>query len=97
MTYYSTPDGKDPQLWYIARKRAAFKSHLVSYLIVNAGLWLIWYFTGARTYGNSIPWPAWSMFGWGIGLVSHYVSAYHTSGDNSVEREYEKLKQHQTK
>ena len=97
MTYYSTPEGKDPQLWHIARKRASFKSHLVTYLIVNAGLWLIWFFTGARIYGNGIPWPVWGMFGWGIGLVSHYISAYHTSGDNLIEREYEKLKQHQTK
>lgn len=97
MSYYSTPDGKDPQLWYIARKRASFKSHLLTYIVVNAGLWLIWYLTGAHTYGNSIPWPAWSSFGWGIGLASHYASAYHSSGENAVEKEYDKLKQTQNK
>ena len=97
MSYYSTPEGKDPQLWHIARKRASFKSHLTTYIIVNAGLWLIWYFTGARTYNNSIPWPAWSMFGWGIGLVSHYVSAYGSNTSNVVEREYDKLSQKQSK
>ena len=97
MSYYSTPDGKDPQLWHIARKRASFKSHLITYLIVNTGLWLIWYFTGARTYGGGIPWPAWSMFGWGIGLVSHCVSAYTNSGENAVEKEYDKLTQKQFK
>jgi hypothetical protein len=97
MSYYSTPHGKDPQLWDIARKRASFKSHLVIYLLVNAGLWLIWYFTGARTYGNTIPWPAWSSFGWGIGLVSHYVSAYTSSGANAVEKEYDKLTQKQSR
>ena len=96
MTYYSTPEGKDPQLWHIARKRASFKSHLITFLIVNAGLWLIWFLTGANTYGNSIPWPAWGTFGWGIGLFSHYVSAYSSTGENAVEREYEKLKQTQT-
>lgn len=91
MDYYSTPQGKDPQLWHLARRRAAFKSHLITYIIVNAGLWLIWYLTGARTYGNSIPWPAWSTFGWGIGLVAHYAGAYRSGGENAVEREYVKL------
>ena len=93
MSYYQTPEGKDPKVWYLARKRASFKSHLVTYLIVNAGLWIIWYLTGARTYGNTIPWPAWTTFGWGIGLISHYVSAYISAGDNSVEKEYDKLTQ----
>ena len=97
MSYYSTPQGKDPQLWDIARKRASFKSHLITYLIVNLGLWLIWYFTGARTYGNNIPWPAWSSFGWGIGLAAHYASAYMSNGTNAVEKEYEKLTQKQPK
>lgn len=97
MSYYSTPEGKDPQLWHIARKRASFKSHLITYLIVNAGLWLIWYFTGGRTYGSGIPWPAWSLFGWGIGLVSHYIGAYHTAGINPVEKEYDRLTQNHSK
>ena len=97
MHYDSTPQGKDPQLWHLARKRASFKSHLITYLIVNTGLWLIWYFTGARTYGAGIPWPAWSMFGWGIGLASHYVSAYVNTGHSSVEKEYDKLTQNQPK
>jgi hypothetical protein len=93
MSYYQTPEGKDPQLWYLARKRASFQSHLVTYLIVNAGLWAVWYFTGGRTYGNTIPWPAWTTFGWGIGLLSHYVSAYISTGSNAVDREYNKLAQ----
>ena len=97
MNYYSTPEGKDPQLWHMARKRASFKSHLTTYLIVNAGLWIIWYFTGARTYNNSIPWPAWSMFGWGIGIVSHYVAAYGNKAPDAVEKEYDKLSQKQSK
>ncbi|HEX8316154.1 MAG TPA: 2TM domain-containing protein [Flavisolibacter sp.] len=97
MSYYATPEGKDPQLWHTARKRASFKSHLIIYLIVNAGLWLIWYFTGASTYGNTIPWPAWNTFGWGIGLLAHYVSVYSSTGINSVEKEYNKLAQKQFK
>ena len=97
MSYYTTPEGKDPQLWHIARKRAAFKRHLVTYIAVNIGLWLLWYLTGAKNSGNSlIPWPAWTTFGWGVGLVAHYLGAYVASG-NSVEKEYDKLTQKQTK
>lgn len=97
MDYRSTPEGKDPQLWHIARKRASFKSHLTTYLIVNGGLWLIWYFTGGRNDGGGLPWPVWGMFGWGIGLVSHYISAYTNTGENTVENEYNKLTQKQSK
>lgn len=86
-----TPQGKDPRLWRIAQNRASFKSHLTTYLLVNAGLWAIWYFSGGRTYGTGLPWPVWPLFGWGIGLVSHYVSAYHSGGISSVEKEYDKL------
>lgn len=95
MSYYSTPEGKDPQLWRTAQARASFRSHLVTYLLVNAGLWLIWYFTGGRNYGTAVPWPAWSSFGWGIGLVAHYIGAYHSNGPNAAEREYQKLQQKQ--
>lgn len=63
MSYYTTPQDKAPELWEIARKRASFKSHLVAYLLVDDGLWVLWYFTGGRTYGTGIPWPAWSTFG----------------------------------
>lgn len=97
MNYASTPQDRDPQLWEIARKRASFKSHLSTYLLVNAGLWALWYFTSGRYYSTGIPWPVWSTLGWGIGLVSHYIGAYHATGFSSVENEYNKLKQNQTK
>ncbi len=94
MSYDQTPSGKDPQLWNLARKRASFKSHLVTYCLVNAGLWAIWYFTGGNHYDNGpLPWPAWSMFGWGIGIVSHYINAYVSTGVSSVDKEYDKLTQ----
>ena len=35
--------------------------------------------------------------GWGIGLVSHYIGAYHSGGHNAVEKEYEKLTKNQPK
>lgn len=97
MYYGPAPEGKDPQLWQLAQRRASFKRHLVTYVIVNGALWLLWYFTGADRYGSSLPWPIWSTLGWGIGLASHYASAYLTNGPTSVDREYEKLKQNSSK
>ncbi len=83
---------KDPELWELAKKRAGFKSHLATYLIINPFLWGIWWFTGAETGGNmNLPWPVWSTFGWGIGLVFHYLSVYVFHKENAVDKEYEKL------
>lgn len=93
MSYYSTPEGKDPQLWRMAQKRASFKSHLIVYLAVNTGLWILWLITGGKNQDGGIPWPAWSMFGWGIGLLSHYIGAYHSGGADNVEKEYDRLTQ----
>jgi len=89
----NTPEGKDPQLWEIAKKRAGFKSHLYSYLIINVFLWVLWYVRHGNTYQwNNIPWPLWVTLGWGIGLAFNYVDAYVYPKANSVEKEYDKLK-----
>lgn len=92
MDYQPIPEGKDPQLWQLANKRASFKSHLATYVVVNAFLWLLWYFTGGKNYDGGIPWPLWCTAGWGIGLVMHFVGAYVSTGYSSVEKEYDKLK-----
>ena len=94
MSYYQTPPGKDPQLWQLAQRRASFKTHLCAYVIVNLSLWLLWIFSGDRTAGSGFPWPVWPLMGWGIGLASHYVSAYVNTGTGSVDKEYEKLLNH---
>lgn len=92
--YKPAPEGKDPVLWEVAQKRASFKSHLVSYLIVNSFLWALWYFTGRHSDNswNELPWPVWPTLGWGIGLGFHFAGAYIFPQTNSVEKEYEKLK-----
>lgn len=87
------PEGKDPVLWEQAKKRAGFRMHLYSYLIINGFLWGIWYFTQGRYTGwAGIPWPLWASMGWGIGLAFNYVDAYIYPRSNAVEKEYDKLK-----
>ena len=96
MHYQPVPEGKDPQLWQLAHRRASFKKHLATYIIINLFLWALWYFTkGKYDYSSEhrlFPWPVWSTLGWGIGLLFHFINAYVSTGSNSVEKEYEKLK-----
>lgn len=92
MMYEQPPQGRDPRLWDIAKKRASFRTHLTTYLVVNAFFWALWFLTGGKTYGNDgVPWPVWPALGWGIGLVFHYFGAYVNQGHTSIEKEYNKL------
>lgn len=91
-TNKSPTEERDPVLWDIARKRASFKTGLITYLVVNAFLWGIWFFTGSRSGSYGWPWPIWPTLGWGVGVIFHYFRAYvHNEGD-AAEREYDKLK-----
>ena len=98
MQQYSSPSqDKDPQLWHIAQRRASFKYHLSTYIVINAFFWILWYFTDESRTHRGWPWPVWPMLGWGIGLLFHYMGAYVYAKSNAVEREYEKLKRQQEK
>jgi hypothetical protein len=87
---------KDEELWKIAKKRAAFKKHLVTYLIVNGFLWALWYITAGRHTDLDdlyLAWPIWSTLGWGIGLAFNYFNAYHDlDSSTAVQKEYDKLR-----
>jgi 2TM domain len=99
----TVPEGKDAALWEIAQKRASFKNHAIAYIIVNAFLWALWLFTGNQNKSinveewqyNHYPWPIWTTLGWGIGLAFHFAGAYVFPKANSVESEYQKLKNQQ--
>jgi 2TM domain len=48
------------------RKRQELGGHVLAYVLVNGFLVMIWMLTGAGFF-----WPAFPMFGWGIGLAFH--------------------------
>jgi uncharacterized ion transporter superfamily protein YfcC len=60
-------------------KRREFASHLVSYLVVNTMLVVIWAISGAGYF-----WPVWPILGWGAGLVIH---AWITYGQRPITEE----------
>ena len=80
---------QDDALWKIAKKRSTFKISLMIFIVINAFLVGLWFFT---TGPHSYFWPAWAMLGWGLGIVFQFVDAYMTNGLFSEEKEFEKLK-----
>lgn len=95
-------ENKDENLWRIAKKRAAFKKHLATYIIINGFFWVLWFFTSRihdfeEMNGNIVPWPVWSTIGWGIGLAFSYYGAYMDNRENDIMREYKKLKDREGK
>ncbi|MDB5211449.1 MAG: hypothetical protein JWQ30_2276 [Sediminibacterium sp.] len=93
----------DEILWAIAKKRAAFKKQLISYVIVNCFLWIVWFSSGSvwlapgeRLFRYEyFPWPIWVMLSWGIGLAFSFANAYLVNTKNAIEQEYQKLKNQQ--
>jgi hypothetical protein len=65
----------------IARRKVAFIRHAISYLVVLVGLALI----NNLTWGG-YQWWLWVAFGWGIGVVSHFLSAFLYQSGSLVER-----------
>ena len=84
-------EARDPQLLHIARKRASFKYHLISYTIVNGFFWGLWIFTSPGNLENNFPWPLYPMLGWGVGLCFHLAGAYIHPRTTLVDKEYQKL------
>ena len=82
----------DPELWELAKRRASFRTHAITYLVINAFLWILWWVTtdgGDR--GGRVPWAIYPTLGWGVGLLFHYLGAFVFERYNRVEDEYNKL------
>jgi 2TM domain len=82
---------KDDKLWKLAKRRAEFKKHLLTYIVINFLVWGIWIVTGLTRGQLIYPWPMWVTLGWGIGIIFNYIGAYTGYKDNMVQKEYDKL------
>ena len=87
-------EDEELRLRRIAERRAdaklGFRSHLMVYAIVNAGLLAI-----NLTTSPGYLWFVWPMAGWGIGLLAHGFSVYaHADGqrEQMVEKELTRLR-----
>lgn len=78
--------------YYRAQKKVeeikGFYGHLVSYIVVNAGLLTLNLVTSPQEL-----WFFWPLLGWGVGLFFHAMRAFDWSPFFSKEWEARKLKQ----
>lgn len=69
-----------------------FKTHLITYVSVNAGLFAYWALSGGGEY-----WPSWALFGWGIGVAVHGFLVWFgvkRPSEDRVEHEVERIHGH---
>jgi hypothetical protein len=75
----------------IAKEKSDFYIHLVIYIAVNLFLFAQWWFiAGPEVFA----WPVIVLFGWGIGIAAHGITAFRGEGyiEHQAEKEYQKLK-----
>ena len=83
---------REQRLWQIARARTKFQSHALVYLVINAGLWLVWALVPESHQRHELPWPVWTSVFWGFGLVLQGLAAYSSlNSGQRTQREYERL------
>lgn len=77
----------------IAEDKVGFQIHLGIYIAVNLFLIAIWYFT-SFPHGSVFPWFIFPLFGWGVGIVGHFLGVYRggTYMMRKTEMEYQKLR-----
>ena len=87
----------DEELMKIARKqakdKAGFYVHFACYVMVNIGLFIIGYFLEVTDLTDLVPIMSGPLFGWGIGIVAHFVSVYAGASPQTIQKEYKKLKE----
>ena len=85
----------DEELMEIARKRVkakiGFYVHFACYVLVNISLFIL-YRSIFDPDTNLIPILFGPLFGWGIGIVAHFISVFAAPTENKVKKEFEKLK-----
>lgn len=72
------------------KRKQAFRNSLISYVLVNAVLVVIWAVSGSGYF-----WPVWVIGGWGIGLAFQAYHAYGRSDtvtEAQVSEEMDKLR-----
>ncbi|NLT57325.1 MAG: 2TM domain-containing protein [Actinomycetales bacterium] len=74
------------------RRREAFKTHLVVYLLVNAVFVGTWVMAGVVS-GVWYPWWIYPMLGWGIGVGLHGWTVYRRDAysENKIRAEMDRI------
>jgi len=85
----------DEELMHIARKqakdKAGFYIHFSCYVVVNIGLFVL-FWTIAHPGVSIIVIMFGTLFGWGVGIVAHFMSVFGGPSEAKVQKEFQKLK-----
>lgn len=87
----------DEELMEIARKqakdKAGFYIHFACYLVVNIAMIITWIvFFKVTDITSLFPIVSGTVFGWGIGIVAHFISVFAGTNEKRVQKEFKKLK-----
>jgi len=55
------------------KEKRGFYIHFIIYILVNIGLYAQWWYI---TGGDDFAWPITTTFGWGIGVVAHFLVVF---------------------
>lgn len=69
--------------------KAAFRTHLFAFIVINAMLIGAWAFTDQGFF-----WPVFPLIGWGVGLLFHWRSSYGDPGvtEAQIQAEMDRLR-----
>lgn len=76
------------------RAKSKFFNDLAAYVIINIGLFFIWYFVSGRGY----PWFLWVLEIWGMFLLIDFFTAFlweGRGGVSAIEKEAERIRKEQ--
>jgi hypothetical protein len=57
----------------VKKEKRGFYIHFIIYLLVNILIYVQWWYI---TGGEGFAWPITTTFGWGIGVVAHFLTVF---------------------
>ncbi len=77
----------DKEIYEQAKKRVEEKKgffvHLTVYVVVNVAVFIVWFITMG---GHGYPWFIWLIFGWGLGVIFHFLGVFFFDRQTDWER-----------
>lgn len=76
-----------------AELQVKFRRNVRAFVFVNLALIAIWFATTPMPYTRAYFWPAWSIFGWGLGLFFSFRKAFMPGKEEEIEMQVARMKE----
>jgi hypothetical protein len=70
-----------------AKQKSQFVLHTIVFVVVNAALWLYWWFGQGANDHHVYPWGIWITSAWGLSLIGHWAALF-TNYEDEGNAEY---------